>query len=165
MIAKTQHTKKQIGFLKFLLLIFLASGTMAQQKSISPVNQILASIKVPQFKAASYNITASGAIADGKTDIKPVLDKLISQCSTSGGGMVVIPKGVFFIAGPVVLKSHVNLHFEDGAEMIFSSDEKNYLPAVLTLWEGTELFNYSPLFYAYQCSDIAITGHGRIVGS
>jgi len=165
LIAKTQHTKKLVGFLKLILLIFLASKTMAQQKVLLPVNQILANIRAPQFKAASYDITAFGATADGKTDIKPVLDKLISQCSISGGGQVVLPKGVFYIAGPVVLKSHVNLHFEDGAELIFSSDEKDYVPAVLTLWEGTELFNYSPLFYAYQCSDIAVTGHGTIIGS
>lgn len=151
-----------------LPLVFLmqnSAPTMAQPKELSPINQILNNIKAPKFKALRYDITAFGAVPDGKTDIKPVLDKLIAQCSTGGGGQVVIPKGTFYIAGPVVLKSHVNLHFDDGAELIFSSDEKDYLPAVLTFWEGTELFNYSPLFYAYQCSDIAITGHGTINGS
>jgi polygalacturonase len=49
--------------------------------------------------------------------------------------------------------------------LIFSGEPKDYLPSVLTLWEGTELFNYCPLFYAYQCSDIAVTGHGVINGS
>ena len=157
---------KQITFAPiFILSMLLANQSMAQQKKASPINQILANIKAPQFKAASYDITVFGAVADGKTDIKPVLDKVIGRCSKSGGGQVVIPKGIFYIAGPVVLKSHVNLHFEDGSELIFSPDEKDYLPAVLTLWEGTELFNYSPLFYAYQCSDIAVTGHGRVVGS
>jgi len=149
----------------FGLLTLIASAGMAQQKTLSPMAQVLNNIKPPEFKKATYDITVFGAIADGKTDIKPVLDKVINQCSTSGGGEVIIPKGIFFIAGPVVLKSHVNLHFEDGAELIFSADEKNYLPAVLSLWEGTELFNYSPLFYAYQCSDIAITGKGTINGS
>jgi polygalacturonase len=153
---------------RILMLVFLTLLTvkgMAQQKAPSAVNQILDDIKAPQFNRVTYDITVFGAVADGKTNIKPVLDKVISLCSMSGGGEVIIPKGVFFIAGPVVLKSHVNLHFEDGAELIFSTDEKDYLPAVLTLWEGTELFNYSPLFYAYQCSDIAITGHGKINGS
>jgi len=147
-----------------IILLFVFTNSMAQQAP-SPINEILKNIKAPEFKNATYDITLLGAVADGKTDIKPVLDKAISQCSTSGGGEVVIPKGIYFIAGPVVLKSHVNLHFDDGAELIFSSDEKDYLPAVLTLWEGTELFNYSPLFYAYQCSDIAITGNGKINGS
>jgi polygalacturonase len=140
---------------------------MAQhhKKPIPGVDSILKNIKVPEFKKVVYNIVEYGAIADGQTDIKTALDKAISLCSVSGGGEVLIPKGKFYIAGPVVLKSHVNLHFEDGAELIFSGDPKDYLPAVLTLWEGTELYNYSPLFYAYQCSDIAVTGNGIINGS
>jgi len=36
---------------------------------------------------------------------------------------------------------------------------------VLTVWEGTELFNYSPLVYAYHVSNIAITGKGTLNGS
>jgi hypothetical protein len=131
----------------------------------SPLDAILENIHTPAFNKAVYNITSYGAVADGQTDTKPILDKVIEMCSTSGGGQVLIPKGVYFVAGPIVLKSHVNLHFEDGAEIIFSADEKKYLPAVLTFWEGTELYNYSPLFYAYQCSDIAITGNGTINGS
>jgi polygalacturonase len=140
---------------------------MAQhhKKPIPGVDSILKNIKVPEFKKVVYNIVEYGAIADGQTDIKTALDKAISLCSISGGGEVLIPKGKFYIAGPVVLKSHVNLHFEDGAELVFSGDPKDYLPAVLTLWEGTELYNYSPLFYAYQCSDIAVTGNGIINGS
>jgi len=134
-------------------------------KTISPVDQILKNIKPPQFKNAVYNITAYGAVADGKTDSKAIFDKVINLCSVSGGGEVLVPKGAFFIAGPIVLKSHVNLHFEDGAQLIFSAEAKDYLPAVLALWEGTELYNYSPLIYAYQCSDIAITGHGTVNGS
>jgi len=131
----------------------------------TPLDAILASVREPQFSSVEYNITTYGAVADGQTDIKPALDKAIALCSIAGGGKVVIPKGTFFIAGPVVLKSHVNLHFEDGATLVFSADDKKYLPAVLTMWEGTELYNYSPLFYAYQCTDVAITGNGIIAGA
>jgi polygalacturonase len=148
----------------WIILLFVFTSSGAQQKNTA-IGEILNNIHAPQFKKNTFDIAAFGARADGKTDIKPALDKAISQCSTSGGGEVIIPKGTWFIAGPVVLKSHVNLHFEGGAELVFSPDEKDYLPAVLTLWEGTELFNYSPLFYAYQCSDIAITGNGKINGS
>ena len=76
-----------------------------------------------------------------------------------------IPKGAFFVGGPIVLKSHVNLHLDEGAEIIFSAREEDYLPAVLSLWEGTELFNYAPLVYAFECTDIAITGRGTLNGS
>jgi len=165
MAIKAQPGKHIIVPLAFVMSLTFALKSMAQIKDNSAIDSILSNIHAPRFKEKSYDITTFGAIADGKTDIKPILDKVISQCSVSGGGEVVIPKGSFYIAGPVVLKSHVNLLFEDGAELVFSSDEKDYLPAVLTLWEGTELFNYSPLFYAYQCSDIAVTGHGKVIGS
>ena len=148
-----------------LLFLFVKVIPAAAQSDALAVKAILANINPPKFKNVKYTITEFGAVADGKTDIKPLLDKVIALCSTSGGGDVIIPKGTFFIAGPVVLKSYVNLHFEDGAELVFSNDENKYLPAVLTLWEGTELYNYSPLFYGYQCTDVAITGKGRINGS
>lgn len=148
-----------------ILLLFVCEAAIAQQKTLPAVDSILQNIKIPQFKKAACTITAYGAIADGQTDCKAVFDKVINLCSVSGGGRVIVPKGKFYIRGPIVLKSYVNLHFEDGAELIFSGEPKDFLPAVLTLWEGTELFNYSPLFYAYQCSDIAITGNGTINGS
>ncbi len=151
-------------YITISLCIACVIRTSAQQ-DIPSANSILKNIKAPTFKDAVYNITAYGAVADSKTDSKAAFDKAISLCSTNGGGMVEVPAGKFFIAGPVVLKSHVNLHFDDGAELIFSGEPKDYLPAVISLWEGTELFNYCPLFYAYQCSDIAVTGHGIINGS
>lgn len=168
MILTSTYNRKLLKIFS-TLLTFLSFTVFAMAQhhpmAASPINQILKNITPPQFKKATYNIAKFGAVADGKTDNKAVFDKVINLCSVNGGGQVTIPKGVYFIAGPVVLKSYVNLHFEDGAGLVFSSAAKDYLPAVLTLWEGTELYNYSPLFYAYQCSDIAITGHGTINGS
>jgi len=132
--------------------------------SLSP-GSILKNIHAPTFKNARYNIVAAGAVADGKTSIKPVLDSLITVCSDNGGGSIIIPKGDYYIAGPVVLKSHVNLHLDEGAALTFSSNPADYLPPVLSKWEGTELFNYSPLVYAYECSDIAVTGKGLLNGA
>ena len=59
----------------------------------------------------------------------------------------------------------MNIRFEDGAELIFSPRFDDYLPAVFTRWEGVECYNYSPLIYANGCENIALTGHGRIVGN
>ncbi len=149
----------------FFKVAMAAKKEMPLADTTVTINQILKKIHPPEFKHASFNILMFGAMADGKTDTRALLNKLIDSCSKTGGGRVIIPKGVFFMDGPIVLKSHVNLHFEDGAEIIFSADPNKYLPAVLCLWEGTELYNYSPLIYSYQCSDIAITGNGRINGS
>jgi len=157
----------KLRLLLFLLPVyFVTLSTKAQDNDFNAaVISILKNIHPPQFKNAVYNISSYGAVADGKTDTKIIFDKVISLCSVSGGGEVLVPKGTFYIAGPLILKSHVNLHFEDGAELVFSGDPKDYLPPVLSLWEGTEVFNYCPLLYAYQCSDIAVTGHGIVNGS
>jgi polygalacturonase len=46
----------------------------------------------------------------------------------------------------------------------FSRDPASYLPVVLTRWEGVELMNYSPLVYAFEQEDIALTGEGTLDG-
>ena len=161
------YCSKASLFLSVILMVCCFINVKAQKSGpeAAAIAGILKNIHPPQFKKASYDITTFGAIAERQTDTKAIFDKVINQCSVSGGGEVIVPKGKFYVAGPIVLKSHVNLHLNDGAELIFSSNAKDYLPAVLTLWEGTELYNYSPLIYAYQCSDIAITGNGTINGS
>ncbi len=40
----------------------------------------------------------------------------------------------------------------------------DYLPVVFTRWEGIECYNYSPLIYAQDCRNIAVTGEGTLDG-
>jgi polygalacturonase len=47
--------------------------------------------------------------------------------------------------------------------LLFSTDPHKY-PNVLTRWEGNDLFNYSPLVYAFRQTNIAITGRGTLDG-
>lgn len=128
------------------------------------VKQIEKNIVAPVFTDRDYLITDYGAVGDGITDALPAISMAIGICSNEGGGRVVIPAGKFFSGGPVVLKSNVNLYVSEGAEVLFSPDEKDYLPPVLTRWEGTEVFNFSPLIYAYNVKNIAITGKGTLNG-
>ena len=47
------------------------------------------------------------------------IQKAIDETSRRGGGTVVIPAGVWH-TGRIILKSNVNLHLEEGAELHFS---------------------------------------------
>jgi polygalacturonase len=58
----------------------------------------------------------------------------------------------------------VNLHLHEGAEILFSTNPKEYYPLVHTSFEGIELMNYSPLIYAYNCKNVGITGKGILNG-
>lgn len=120
-------------------------------------------LKRPVFKDQTFKVTEYGAVGDGKTKNTEAFRKAIEVCAAAGGGKVVVPEGKWF-TGPIHLKSNVNLHFEAGAEIHFSDDPDDYLPVVFTRWAGFELMNYSPLIYARDCQNIAITGPGRLFG-
>lgn len=92
------------------------------------------------------------------------IQSAIDACTALGGNEVVVPCGEWH-TGKIHLKSGVHLHLEDGAVLIFSPNPDDYLPPVFTRWEGTECYNYSPLIYAKDCTDIAVTGNGTLIGS
>src|SRR5579862_5665734 len=121
---------------------------------------IVARVTPPKFPNRDFEITLHGAKPGG--DASDSIRKAIDACSAAGGGRVVIPSGVF-LTGPIHLKSNVNLHVTEGATLRFSREPKDY-PLVFTRWEGTECMNYSPLIYAFEQTNIGITGTGTLDG-
>lgn len=98
------------------------------------------------------------------TNRYPSIQAAVDYCASRGGGTVVVPEGNWN-SGPIHLASNINLHVEAGATITFSARREDYLPVVFTRWEGTECYNYSPLIYARDCHDVALTGTGRLVGN
>ncbi|WP_227006449.1 glycoside hydrolase family 28 protein [Rufibacter latericius] len=127
------------------------------------VQKVLQEITPPTFPEKDFNITAYGAVGDKTTDCSSAIKLAIETCHKAGGGRVVVPAGNY-LSGPIYLKSNVNLHLEKGATILFSTDPEKYLPMVHTRWEGIELMNYSPLIYAFEEKNIAITGEGTLDG-
>ena len=127
------------------------------------MHQIIDSIVVPSFSDKTFNILDFGAVSDSAFNNSDAFKNAILACSNSGGGKVLVPKGTFF-TGPIHLENNVNLHLEAGAEILFSTNPKDYYPLVHTSYEGTELMNYSPLIYAYKKNNIAVTGKGILNG-
>ena len=125
--------------------------------------KILARIKAPKFPKKDFSVMKYGAVADGKTLSTEAFRKAIEAASKAGGGRVVVPAGEF-LSGAIHLKSNVNLHVSKGATIKFSTNPKDYLPIVHTRWEGMELMHLSPLIYAYEQKNIAITGEGTLDG-
>lgn len=140
-----------------------AAGKAESSEHWAALAGILARIKAPVFPDREFPITKYGALADGKSDASTAIAQAIAECHRAGGGQVVVPAGEY-LTGPIQLKSGVNLHLEHGATLKFKTDPNAYLPAVMTRWEGMECWNYSPLIYAIDAENIAVTGPGTLDG-
>lgn len=150
--------------LSFLIVTSGCSAQQAAEQGWKDLPSILKNIVHPTFANRDYSILNYGAKADGKTDCLPAIKAAISKCSKDGGGRVIIPAGTYFVKGPIHLQNNVNLYLEENAVVKFSTDDNDYLPVVLTRFEGVGLMNYSPLIYAYGQTNIAVTGKGVLDG-
>jgi polygalacturonase len=135
-----------------------------EQHPWSAVPAILKRIVPPQFPSNEFEVTKFGAAGDGQTNCTKAFADAIAACAREGGGKVVVPEGRF-LTGAIHLRSGVNLHLAEGAEIIFSDSLEDYLPVVLVRVGGIELYNYSPLIYAGDCTNIAVTGKGSLNGN
>jgi polygalacturonase len=151
-----------------LFVFFLVTGHSSFCETVpdqwAQTQNILRRIVPPEFRAHDFKLTDFGAVADGSTDNTKAFAAAIEGCAAAGGGRVVVPAGRF-LTGAIHLQSRVNLHLADGAEIIFSDLPEDYLPVVLVRVGGIELYNYSPLIYARDCTNIAVTGKGKLDGN
>lgn len=156
-------SKRQILFLG---MFFCVVGIQAQitKKAWKECKRIERQIKKTKFPNRTYVITDFGAKAEVPDEpCHEAINLAITKCFLDGGGKVVIPSGNFYV-GPIVLKSNVNLHLEEGAHLKFIPEQELYFPAVKTRWEGVDCYNAHPLIYADGETNIAITGKGVIDG-
>jgi polygalacturonase len=129
----------------------------------SRVPEILARIVPPRFPSRECRPADHGCRDDGRTDCTLAIRKAIEACHAAGGGRVAVPTGDV-LTGAIHLLSNIELHVPEGSTLRFSTDPARYLPAVFTRWEGVELMNYSPLVYAFEAENVAVTGKGTLDG-
>ncbi|WP_447642985.1 MULTISPECIES: glycoside hydrolase family 28 protein [Chitinophagaceae] len=135
-----------------VMVAFSANHSFAQQFTQSPY-----------FKKDTISITQNGAVPDGLTLNTQSIQKTIDNCSQKGGGVVIIPEGLW-LSGPIRLQNNVNLHLKSNAVLLFTKDFDQY-PLVQGNWEGLPAWrNASPLS-GTNLQNIAITGHGIVDGN
>ena len=113
------------------------------------------------------NILSYGAVADGITLNSEAIQETIDAVAEAGGGRVTVPAGTF-LTGTIWLKSHVELHLENGAVLKASENLDDYND------EDAYRQNYGfppegwigkHLIIAVELTDVSITGKGIIDGS
>ncbi len=156
---------------KYLILLSLISTACNNNTPISVMDaafaqadSMVATINEPTFCADTFYITTFGASTEANaTENQKAITAAIDTCNAVGGGYVLVPQGEW-LTGPIQLRSNVNLIVSENAILKFSKNYEDYLPAVLTRWEGVDCYNLKPLIYAYDATNIAITGKGIIDG-
>ena len=108
-----------------------------------------------------YDVFAFGAKGDGVTDDAAAIQRAIDQCSQEGGGRVLFPRNHTYLAGPVELKSNVEIYFEATATLKANPDESIYHLSAFGKNEGEGML----WLYANDAENISITGKGTIHGN
>jgi polygalacturonase len=117
----------------------------------------------PNIPCNVFSITSYGAVGDGHTKNTTAFANTVAAAVVAGGGVVDVPSGSW-LTGAIHLASNIELHMESGATILFSQTFNDYLPVVLTRWEGLDVYNWSPFIYALNATNVAITGSGTING-
>lgn len=111
--------------------------------------------------AADFNVTGYGAKGNGVTDDAKAIQRAIDACSASGGGSVIIPSGKTFMAGPLHLKSNVDLHLQPNSVLLANPDEAVYTESAFRENRGEGMMWIS----GKDIHNVSITGQGRIDGN
>jgi len=142
---------------------FLSSSLRASDNEVHRyLNDVpfdMPEIVVPVFPDRLFDIADFGAIGNGLTLNTTAINDAIKACAQSGGGTVIIPKGLW-LTGPLKMANNVNLHLQNGALVIFSPNRSDY-PIINLPGKG---FTTQPLIYGENLENIAITGDGVFDG-
>jgi len=166
-----KHQRPNLFFwvvLPIWVLLLTGCGVSEKEGAAGPwgrADEIVRQIQAPEIPEELFRFSDYGGLGDGTSDNKPAFDSIVDACAEAGGGTILVEAGSYRVNGPIHLESHMELRLEEGSRLIFGSDPAFYLPVVLTSWEGTRCYNYSPFIYANQATDVAITGKGEIDGN
>lgn len=107
-----------------------------------------------------------GAVGDGQTNATKAIQAAIDDCA-KGSGKVSVPAGKY-IVGSLFLKSNVELHLEEEAELIAVNNYQSYIetfyPDILGPYASTSIVYAPAMLFAENATNIKLTGKGTING-
>lgn len=108
-----------------------------------------------------YNVVDFGAKTEEGFDNAAAIQRAVDKCSESGGGTVLFPAGKTFMAGPVQIKSNVNLHFEPASMLVANPDEGIYKESAFGENRGEGMM----WLWGRDIENVSFTGTGTIDGN
>lgn len=158
---------------QFLILILaffsIAQKEYAQAKETFPDGTEIPSwftnttkIKLKDL-GKTYTITDFGVITDSTKIQTELIQKVIDKAATNGGGVIVIPKGVF-LSGALFFKPKTHLYIAQNGVLKGSESISDY-PIMPSRMEGQNLDYFPALVNAYGVDGFTISGKGTINGN
>ncbi len=155
---------------RFILIAFAAAGLFVSgcvrpsvSHSFGDLPFDMPAWSLPSIPSRSVTLTDFGAVGDGVADNTAAFARAIDRLTEQGGGHLVVPAGIWK-TGPIGLKSHIDLHLERGAVIVFDSNQDLY-PIIDTNFEGLDVRRCLSPIHATGEHDISITGEGIIDGN
>jgi polygalacturonase len=131
-----------------------------QKPELSPLNDL----------TTFYNVKRFGAKGDSTSIDTDAINIAIDAASAAGGGTVWFPAGEY-LSYSIHLKSNITLYLDNGAYLIAARpyDSLGYDAAEPNAFDKYQDFGHShwhnSLIWGENLENIAITGHGRIIGT
>lgn len=110
-----------------------------------------------------YTITDFGVGKDSTKIQTIAIQKVIDKAAANGGGVIIIPKGVF-LSGALFFKPNTSLYVAEGG-VLKGSDNIADFPIMPSRMEGQNLDYFPALVNAYGVDHFSISGKGTINGN
>ena len=149
--------KKSKNIKSILFLILCVCGIQSlSAKSSCPFD--MPEVKQPVIPDYTVSIVDFGGVGDGGTMNTESFAKAMKHLAQKGGGKLVVPAGIW-LTGPIQFENCTELHVEQGALVLFTTDFDAY-PLVSSIYEGNTAQKKMAPLWAYEKHDVAITGAG-----
>ncbi len=165
-MEKNDEKMKKTGL--FLCLLLCGQGVVSAQESWPDGTPVEAWFS-DTARAASeslgtpYEVTEYGVVRDSTRVQTEALQRVIDRAAAEGGGVIVIPKGVY-LSGALFFPQGVHLHIEREG-VLKGSDNIADFPIVDTRIEGQSLRYFAALVNADHADGFTITGPGTVNGN
>ena len=118
---------------------------------------------VPESLGRRYVITDFGVRVDSTAVQTREIQAVIDRCAAEGGGVVVVPRGIF-VSGALFFRQGTHLHVSEGGVLRGSERIADY-PVLLTRIEGETCPYFAALVNADGLDGFTISGRGTIDGN
>lgn len=152
-----------------LIGISLCAVAQKKQKDLFPDGTVIpawftdtAKVKLAQL-GKQFVISDFGAVDDSTKVQTQIIQKVIDDAHNQGGGVIVIPKGVF-LSGALFFKPNTHLYVAEHGVLKGSDDITDY-PKMPSRMEGQNLDYFPALVNAYGVNGFTISGKGVINGN